>query len=123
MITLVCQDGNNPYLNNPNATENAPRSQVGHKGRIYSKLSYEVKINALTRLMKIIQAIALTIFSCFIALAFQSIRNLWLGGIKGLEYVHVLMPQNLSVQDLLALRATQHFAIAELELVNQLNAG
>ena len=77
MNTHGCLDSNNPYLNNSNATEIFPSSQETNKGRLYIRQSYAesckvevVKIKALRRLMKIIQGVALTIFSCFIALAF-----------------------------------------------------
>lgn len=160
MNTYVCLNGNNPYINNPNATEIFPRSQVTHEGRLFTKQSYqvsnqvlnEVKIGILRRLIIIIQVVALVILSCSIALAFRSVRNLLLKGLKGLELkrsivqrdAHVLMPHhdfferselltgvgmvlasNLNVKDLLAIRGTSvHLRIlAETTLTDWLNAG
>ena len=136
---LICQDGNNPYLNNPCASLKAPQTQITYGGKLYTKLSYELIINTATRLIKIIQAVVITILSCFIALAFQSIRKLWQEGIKGAESVDVLLLQSssectdiwmviassLSVKDLLTLRKTSTLKriIAEKTLINQLNAG
>ena len=94
MNTVICQDGNNPYSNNPHATEIEPWSQVIHERRIYTILSYEIKIKTWARVIKIIQVVALAIISCFIALAFQSIRKMWWEAVKRPEYVNVLMPQN-----------------------------
>ena len=136
---ITCQNCNDPYLNNPYASLKAPGSQITHQGKLYTKLSYELKINTATRLIKIIQFIAAVIFSCFIALAFQSMRKLWGEAIKGARSVDVLMPQvslectdiwmgiasNLSVRDLLVMRATSSHKqnIAEMTLINRLNAG
>ena len=139
MNMLIYQSGNNPYLNNPRACLKAPQTQITHEGKLYTKLSYELIINTATRLIKIIQALAITILSCFVALAFQSIRKLWQEGIKGTESVDVLLPQSfsectdiwmviassLSVKDLLAFRKTSIHKriIAEKTLINHLNAG
>lgn len=99
---FVCQDGNNPYLNNPDATEVAPQSQETYEGRLYTKLSYEVNIYAMARLLKIIQVVALAIISCFIALAFEHVRKLLSEGINGFENVTVLEAIGLRSSDKVA---------------------
>ena len=139
MNTLICPDSHNPYSNNPHAHEKEPRSHVVHKGKHYTKFLYEVKIPTLTRLIKIIQVIAFTVITCFLALAFQSTRKLWSDGITGKECVNVLMPQYswdsedvamhiasfLSLGDLLFMGATSthNNAITKTILMNRLNAG
>ena len=87
---VIYQEGKNPYINDPNATESGSRSIVTHEGRHYTKLSYDVKIAAWTRLLQIIKAVALTIFTCFIALAFEQVRTLWAEGIKGTTHITIL---------------------------------
>lgn len=83
MLTIVVQNDNNPCSNNPYATENAPRSQVFHEGRFYTKFFYAIRMSAKTRLVKIIQFLAITILTCFTFLALKSVRRLWTDGIKG----------------------------------------
>lgn len=84
---------NNPYAHNPNAIEKARVEEI-HEGRLFTKISYELKCDPMTRLLKIIQAIALTIFTCFAALAFESVRKLWMDGIRGSIDASILISSN-----------------------------
>lgn len=92
MSTVICTDGNNPYSNDADATESAPRTKETYEGRLYTKLSYEVRLNPLKRLANIIKVVALAVLSCFIALAFEQVRKLWTCGINGIEDVICLIP-------------------------------
>lgn len=91
---IVSQGTTDPYLNNPDAYEILPDKLVTHEGKFYTKLSYEMKIGIAKRLIKIIQVIFLTIISCFIALAFETVRREWVDGVKGIKNITVLMPHD-----------------------------
>lgn len=143
--TLICQDGNDPYLNNVNAVEIQPRTNVTHEGMDYTKRTYALNLPAMERAIKIIQAIALTIFTLFIALAFEYVRNMWGEGIRGDNHVEVLMPANgyffhgiqgirdvenrigsmVGLKNLLALGETskQNHGFVKQLLIDQLNSG
>lgn len=137
---LICEDVANPYLNNPEAYETAHLRFEMYEGRFYKKLSYEIKMGTAVRLIKIIQVIALTIISCFVALAFEQVRKMWADAVRGQkESVTVLIPQDffentdigkriisfLSVKDLLAMgqTSTAYRTLSYDLLTKQLNAG
>lgn len=92
MGLLICDYSKNPYLNNPEAKEIDRHEKTAYEGRLYTKLSYEVKIGASLRAWQVLQAFALTILTCFIALAFEGVRNLWSQGVSGIENVTILTP-------------------------------
>ena len=100
MCCVTCpKNSANPYLNNPKAIESAPRVTAMREGTKYTQISYEVSkditkevekrttvdLGAMTRVLKIVQVIALSILTCFIALAFESVRKLWSEGFNGTQ--------------------------------------
>lgn len=94
---IVCANGINPYENDQDAREILPRAEVTHQGVLYTRHSYERPLGSLSRLLNIIQVIALSIITCFIALAFESVRKRWSEGIYGYENVIVLIPKKETV--------------------------
>lgn len=98
----------NPYLNNPDAREIRSEPNFLHEGKTYTKLTYEVTkrpvrtdITVMARLFNIIYVVALSILTCFIALAFEQVRKCWTDALNGysitpggVENVPVLVPVN-----------------------------
>lgn len=61
-------------------------------GREYVKWSYEKTVLGIARVIRIVQAIALTVFTIFLGLLFSNVRLLWTEGISGKEVVFVFNP-------------------------------
>lgn len=96
-MNILCLDGNNLGWNAGNATLMHSSKEL-HNGKTYAKLTYDVKIDAITRLFKIVQVVALSILTCFIALAFESVRTKWSEGINGIEHFIVYDPRHENYQ-------------------------
>lgn len=100
MNPIICP-GINPYLNNPNAKELSQEANFLYEGKKYTKINYETTstvrtdLSAMTRLLKIVYVVGLTILTCFIALAFQQLRNTWSDAINGFEETKSL--ENITV--------------------------
>lgn len=61
-------------------------------GREYVKWSYEKNVMGIARAIRIVKAIALTVFTLFLGLLFNDVRLLWAEGISGKEVVLVFNP-------------------------------
>lgn len=137
-MIILNSNRHNPFLNNRNAHVNGPQVLETQAGRLYTKQPYDVAISTFTRVLKIVQVVALVIISCFIALAFERVRKLWSDAIQGFENVAVLNPQDffeyqnmsmvilptLTMRELIAMRAasTLNKTVVDLELIRRLNA-
>ncbi|CRX39400.1 PP2C family serine/threonine-protein phosphatase [Estrella lausannensis] len=73
------------------ASEYKPAIEA-RNGRKYVKWSYEKEVAGLARALRIIQAIALTVFTLFLGLLSNDIRLLWSEGVSGREVVLVFNP-------------------------------
>ncbi|CRX38566.1 hypothetical protein [Estrella lausannensis] len=62
-----------------------PPKQVRHHGRRYTQLSLAKNLTILTRLAKMVTAMALTVLTLFAGLIFKSIRALWSEALSGRE--------------------------------------
>lgn len=81
----------NVYLNNPDAKECDPRSEVIHEGRQYTKFSFDVVVDTVSRVVSICLVVAAAALTCFIALAFEFVRNRWSEGVEGVKKVTFLV--------------------------------
>lgn len=61
-------------------------------GRDWVKWSYSKPLGGLDRLIRIIKAVALTVFTLFLALISKDVRALWSEGLSGKETIFVLNP-------------------------------
>lgn len=138
---IICTAQVNPYLNNPSARETA-RSQEIIEGKLYAKLSYKLTIPG--NISRIIQVIALVIFTGFLALAFRkTIERLWSEGFKrdqnvsvkiplgffnetpGMKDIEKLIVPYLDNKDLVALYRTArgNQDISKTPMIDQINSG
>lgn len=60
------------------------------EGREYTKHSYLCPIHPLTRVIKFIEALAITVFTAFFALFLPDVRNLWSESFSGQELLVIL---------------------------------
>lgn len=121
----------NPFVANPNALAISQPIAVTREGITYTQVIYSEKFSSFSRLIQLIQALALTVFTAFLGLFSQNLRELWNKGFTGEELTSVLtMPTSeeslqglfqgipefqdverlilspLSLKDLFAMRAT-----------------
>jgi hypothetical protein len=86
-----------PYAWDRSAQETKRNCAVEYRGKKYTEIVYSRKLYALERGVKVITALALTIFTLFFALFSERVRRLYSEGFQGKTTAIVLVPeQNFS---------------------------
>jgi hypothetical protein len=95
---IILQPGQgNPYARDSSAQEIKRNCAVEYRGKKYTEIVYSRKLYALERGVKVISALALTIFTLFFALFSERVRRLYSEGFQGKTTAIVLVPeQNFS---------------------------
>jgi hypothetical protein len=95
---IILQPGQgNPYARDRSAQEIKRNCAVEYRGKKYTEIVYSRELYALERGVKVISALALTIFTLFFALFSKRVQRLYSEGFQGKTTAIVLVPeQNFS---------------------------